>query len=99
MLVALFLLLYSGVIICTHDGDRYRLTGLRAIRHSERGNYIFLSRDFMDNTYSSRYKLILGKIYVARHSDELLGINADGDWSEVSVERYIYTVLKSAPGQ
>jgi len=99
LLIALFLLLYSGVIIYTHDGDRYRLTGIRAVRHSERGNYVFLSGDFMDNTYSSRYKLTLGKIYVARHSDELLGINADGDWSTVNVERYIYTVLKHTPGQ
>ena len=99
ILVLMFLLLYSGVIVYTYDGDRYRLNGLKPVRRSERGNYIFLSGEFMDNTYSSRYKFRLGRIYVARHRDELLGINADGEWSTVSVERFVYTVLKHIPRQ
>lgn len=99
ILLLLFLLLYSSVIVYTYDGDRYRLSGIRPVRRSERGNYIFLSADFMDNTYSSRYKLRLGRIYVARHQDELLNINADGEWSTVTVERFVYTVIKHTPRQ
>lgn len=93
ILTGLFLLLYSGVIIYTYDGNKYRLTGIRPIRRSERGNYIFLSSDFMDNAYSSKYKMALGPVYVKRHADDLLSINADGDWTAVNVERYIYTIL------
>lgn len=93
ILLGLLLLLYSGVIIYTYDGNKYRLTGIRPIRRSERGNYIFLSSDFMDNAYSSKYKMALGPVYVRRHTDDLLSINADGDWTAVNVERYIYTIL------
>ena len=93
ILLGLVLLLYSGVIIYTYDGNKYRLTGIRPIRRSERGNYIFLSTDFMDSTYSSKYKMALGPVYVRRHADDLLSINAAGDWTSVNVERYIYTIL------
>lgn len=92
-LLGLFVMLYSGVIIYTYDGDKYRLTGLRLIRRSERGNYIFLSGEFIENAYSSRYKMKLGPVYVKRHADDLLSINADGDWTAVNVERLIYMIL------
>ena len=94
ILFLLFLLLYSGVIIYTFDVDRYRLTGFRPIRHSERGNYIHLSKDFMDNAYSSRYKLKMGKFYTMRHKDDLFSIDADGDWVSVKVDKDIYVILK-----
>ncbi|SCX91774.1 hypothetical protein SAMN02910292_00473 [Lachnospiraceae bacterium XBB2008] len=93
-LLLLFMLFYSGVIIYTLDTDRYRLMGIRPISRSERGNCIHLSREFMDNAYSSRYKLKLGRFYVMRHKDDLFNIDADDDWVSVKVERDIYVILK-----
>ncbi|MCR5596247.1 MAG: hypothetical protein K6G12_10380 [Lachnospiraceae bacterium] len=94
MLLA-FLLLYSGVIVYTYDGSKYRLTGIVPIRRSERGNYIHIGTDLMERAYSAKYKLKLGRIYVMRRKDDPLLIKADEEWYSVNTDRFVYTIIKN----
>lgn len=89
-----FLLMYSGVFVFSYDSNRYRFLGIRMIHRSERGRYIKMNRDFLDGSYSSRFKLGLGRIYTHMHKDELLHICAGDEWLSVPVQKHSYITLR-----
>lgn len=92
--VSVFLLMYLGVFVFSYDSAKYRFMGIRLIHRSERGRYIRLSRDFLDGSYSSRFKLEMGTIYMHMHKDELLHICAGDEWMSVPVQRNSYITIR-----
>ena len=92
--LAVFVMMYSGVLVFSYDSTKYRFMGVKMIHRSERGRYIRLNPEFTERSYSSKYKLVFGGIYTRMHKDELLHINADNDWLTVPVQKRSYVSLR-----
>ena len=54
-----------------------------------------MSREFMEKSFSSKYKLYMGRIYTKMHPDELLHISADKDWMSVPVQKHSYITIRN----
>lgn len=94
--LAVLLFMYSGVIVCNYDSKKYRFMGIKMVHRSERGRYVKFGRDFTDRSYSGKYKLFMGAIFTRMHRDELLNINADGDWISVPVQKKSIITIKNS---
>ncbi len=93
--LGIFLFMYSGVLVFSYDSKKYRFMGIKMVHRSERGRYINMSREFMEKSFSSKYKLYMGRIYTKMHPDELLHISADKDWMSVPVQKHSYITIRN----
>jgi len=88
-LLLLLALLYSGVRIYSYDGVRYRLLGILPVRRTSHGYTVNLSDKLIDRSYSSKYKLVMGRIFIKKHQNELIYVHHGDIWVPIHIERSV----------
>lgn len=92
-LVLLFIMLFSGVLVFSFDGFRYRFVGMRPIRHSSRGFCIDFPNELWEKRYSGKFRLHMGRFFVSRHRDSKLFIHTGSKWLPIDVDKKIYVEM------
>lgn len=93
ILLLMFLLLYAGIRVYSYDSVRYRFLSLLPIHRSNRGYHINITNDLISHAYSNQIKIVMGRIYIKRHENELLYVHIEKDWIPIPVQRENVIIL------
>ena len=96
ILAFVFLLLYSGGLLYSLDVNKYRLLGLMPIHHTDKGYCMNLTENMIENSYSSRYRIKLGPVFIKKHSNELIYVHVGKEYLAFNIEKDIIFDLKDS---
>ena len=87
LLMFMALLMCSGVLLYSFDGESYNLIGLLIVYKSARGRSVNITKAHLERSFSRRFRLTMGPVFVRRFKNELLYIHIKDNWISVGVDR------------